>query len=277
MKARRVLDDAVKVLKASTAIDHWQRGRERLEAEDLLWHVVGREPDPSDDISAEQRRMFDRLVERRIDGRADPVHQGLHGVPGSRPPGATRGVRPSRCLRVPRGAGVAAAPGPRGPRARRPGDRRRDDRAGCRERGPEGDRDRDGCLGRGGRARAREREAPWSARAIRHGATCSAGSRGSWPAPSTSSRCIRRTCRCASSSDLPEEIREWEPEHTLTDRSHDGLGLITRTAREAPAWLSPDGWLLLEVSPDRVLDVKRVLRARGVPRRPEHEGRPAAR
>ena len=42
MKARKVLDDAVKVLKASTAIDHWQRGRERLEAEDLLWHVLGR-------------------------------------------------------------------------------------------------------------------------------------------------------------------------------------------------------------------------------------------
>ena len=59
--------------------------------------------------------------------------------------------------------------------------------------------------------------------------------------------------------DLPEEIREWEPAHTLTDRSVDGLGLITRTAREAPDWLSPQGWLLVEVSPDRVREVKKVL------------------
>ena len=46
MKARTVLDDAIRVLKASPAIDHWQRGRERIEAEDLLWHVLGEEPDP---------------------------------------------------------------------------------------------------------------------------------------------------------------------------------------------------------------------------------------
>ena len=52
MKARKVLDDAVKVLKASPAIDHWQRGRERLEAEDLLWHVLGEEPDPKKALQA---------------------------------------------------------------------------------------------------------------------------------------------------------------------------------------------------------------------------------
>jgi release factor glutamine methyltransferase len=63
--------------------------------------------------------------------------------------------------------------------------------------------------------------------------------------------------------DLPEEIRDWEPEHTLTDRSPDGLGLISRSAREAPDWLSGNGWLLLEVSSDRVLHVKGVLRREG--------------
>jgi release factor glutamine methyltransferase len=63
--------------------------------------------------------------------------------------------------------------------------------------------------------------------------------------------------------DLPEEIRDWEPEHTLTDRSPDGLGLISRSAREASEWLSANGWLLLEVSSDRVLHVKRVLRGEG--------------
>ena len=37
--------------------------------------------------------------------------------------------------------------------------------------------------------------------------------------------------------DLPDEIRDWEPAHTLTDQSEDGLGLVRRTVEEAPAWL----------------------------------------
>ena len=90
MKARTVLDDAVKVLKASPAIDHWQRGRERIEAEDLLWHVLGEEPDPRDEVSAEQRRAFDELVRRRATGEPIPFIKGytefrgidLHVRPG---------------------------------------------------------------------------------------------------------------------------------------------------------------------------------------------------
>jgi methylase of polypeptide subunit release factors len=39
--------------------------------------------------------------------------------------------------------------------------------------------------------------------------------------------------------------------------------LISRTAREAPTWLSRNGWLLLEVSTDRVKDVKPVLQRSG--------------
>ena len=76
MKARKVLDDAVKVLKASPAIDHWQRGRERLEAEDLLWHVLGEEPDPKDEVSAADRRRFDGLVRRRSTGEPIPFIKG---------------------------------------------------------------------------------------------------------------------------------------------------------------------------------------------------------
>jgi release factor glutamine methyltransferase len=63
--------------------------------------------------------------------------------------------------------------------------------------------------------------------------------------------------------DLPDEIRDWEPEHTLTDRSVDGLGLVQRTVREGPSWLRPKGWLLIETDPDRARDVKRVMRAGG--------------
>ena len=58
--------------------------------------------------------------------------------------------------------------------------------------------------------------------------------------------------------DLPDEVRAWEPEHTLTDQSDDGLGLVRRAVEEAPAWLRKNGWLLMETDPDRARDVKRV-------------------
>jgi release factor glutamine methyltransferase len=56
--------------------------------------------------------------------------------------------------------------------------------------------------------------------------------------------------------DLPIEIRGFEPEDALTDFSADGLGLLARTTEEAPDWLRPGGWLLVEVSPDRARDVR---------------------
>jgi release factor glutamine methyltransferase len=63
--------------------------------------------------------------------------------------------------------------------------------------------------------------------------------------------------------ELPDEIRRWEPAHTLTDRSVDGLGLVGRTTAEAGHWLRPGGWLLIEVSPDRARAVAVVMRRSG--------------
>ena len=63
--------------------------------------------------------------------------------------------------------------------------------------------------------------------------------------------------------DLPEEILRFEPVHTLTDQSFDGLGLVGRAVAEAPAWLRPGGWLLIEVSPDRARPVASVMRKGG--------------
>ena len=64
-------------------------------------------------------------------------------------------------------------------------------------------------------------------------------------------------------ADLPDEIREWEPVHTLTDRSDDGLGLIRRTVDEAPVWLRRRGWLLIETDPDGARDVTPIYRRGG--------------
>ena len=59
--------------------------------------------------------------------------------------------------------------------------------------------------------------------------------------------------------DLPDEIKDWEPVHTLTDASRDGLGFVRRTVEESPDWLGRKGWLLMETDPDRARDVKRVM------------------
>jgi release factor glutamine methyltransferase len=64
-------------------------------------------------------------------------------------------------------------------------------------------------------------------------------------------------------ADLPIEVRGFEPEHTLTDFSPDGLGLLERTTASAPEWLRPGGWLLVEVSPDRARTVRGLLTRTG--------------
>jgi release factor glutamine methyltransferase len=262
LKARKVLDDAVKVLKASPAIDHWQRGRERIEAEDLLWHVTGEEPDPTDEVSARDRRSFDRLVRRRATGEPIPFIKGyteFRGLELLARPGvfvprdaseflAVQAVRRLRGRPRPvhvdlaTGAGtIALAIANEVPGASVVGTdlsadavklaRKNAKRLGLRARFVTGDLF-------GGLPRALRGKADVV----------------TLHPPYVPMREMK---------DLPEEIREWEPEHTLTDRSRDGLGLIGRAAREAPAWLSRNGWLLMEVSPDRVSHVKGVLRREG--------------
>ena len=64
--------------------------------------------------------------------------------------------------------------------------------------------------------------------------------------------------------DLPSEVREFEPIETLTDASHDGLFLIKRAIAEAPQWLKPGGWLLLEVSDDLPPKLRKLIRKAGL-------------
>jgi len=64
-------------------------------------------------------------------------------------------------------------------------------------------------------------------------------------------------------SDLPAEIRKFEPQHTLSDGSSDGLGLIRRTVDEGIKWLHPGGWLLIEITPDEFWNIRRLLSSAG--------------
>jgi release factor glutamine methyltransferase len=256
------MDHAVQILKRSKAIDHRQRGRERIEAEDLLWHVIGHEPDPHEEISERDRRTFDRLVGRRATGEPIPYVKGYTEFRG-----LELLVRPG--VFVPRDASENLA-----------------EQASRRLRGRRRPVHVDLATGAGTIALAVANEVP---RATVVGSDVSAEA---VKLARTNAKRLGLAARFVQGDmfsglprsmaggvdvitfhppyvpkheirDLPEEIRRWEPLHTLTDSSVDGLSLIARAAGEGPAWLSPNGWLLLEVSPDRVTVVKPLLRRAG--------------
>jgi release factor glutamine methyltransferase len=59
--------------------------------------------------------------------------------------------------------------------------------------------------------------------------------------------------------DQPAELIEYEPFHTLTDSSHDGLGLVRVLVADAREWLKPGGWLCIEIAPDMTRYVRTLL------------------
>ena len=257
MEARRVLARAVKQLKASPAIDHWQKGRERIEAEDLLMFVLGEDPEPEDEIAGKDRRTFEALIGRRADGEPIPYIKGyaeFRGLELRTKPGvfvprdsseflAEQAIRRLRRRKRPvhidlatGGGTIALAVADEVPAAEVwgtdvAGDAVKLARRNAKELGLRA-RFEVGALFGGLPKRLRG-----SADVITlHPPYVPAG----------------------EIDDLPDEIRDWEPPHTLTDHSTDGLGLIGRTVAESPRWLRANGWLLMEVSPDRVKEVKRV-------------------
>ncbi|MGH2820241.1 MAG: N5-glutamine methyltransferase family protein [Actinomycetota bacterium] len=64
--------------------------------------------------------------------------------------------------------------------------------------------------------------------------------------------------------DLPSEVREHEPAFMLSDQTEDGLFLMHKAVFEAPRWLKPGGWLLLEVSEDFGSKIRRLCRQAGL-------------
>src|SRR4029079_4977702 len=68
MKARALIRHRTARLKDSPAIDHWQKGREKIEAEILLIDLLGEEPDPDDKISSSKQRKYEGWIERRFTG-----------------------------------------------------------------------------------------------------------------------------------------------------------------------------------------------------------------
>ncbi len=257
MEARRVLTRAVKQLKASPAIDHWQKGRERIEAEDMLGYVLGEDPEPGDEISGSDRRRFEAIIDRRMTG--EPIafikgHSEFRGLELLARPGvfvprdsseflAEQAVRRLRRRTRPVHVDLATGGGTIALSVA-------DGVPGTEVWGTDVASDA-------------VKLARKNAKALQLDATFRVGDlfdclpkrlRGSVDVITVHPPYVP----AGEVEDLPDEIRDWEPPHTLTDHSSDGMGLIARTVEESPRWLRSSGWLLMEVSPDRAKEVKRI-------------------
>lgn len=262
VNAQKMLDQAVRKLKASPSLDHSQKHREKWEARDLLTYVLGDEPDPQDDVPAKAGRRFEAMVARRAAGEPIPFIKGyteFRGLELLARPGvfvprdsseflAEQAVRRLRGRRSPvavdlatGGGTIALAVANEVPKATVVGTdfsadaldlaRRNAKRLGLSVRFRQGDLFDAVPKKLRGKVDVITLHPPYVAR--------------------------------DEMDELPDEIREWEPVHTLTDRSEDGMGLIRRAVDESPSWLRRGGWLLMEVDPDRSRDVMPVYRAGG--------------
>ena len=263
MKARTLLKAGAVRLKASPAIDQWQPGREKIEAEILLIALNdGYEPEPTEQISKKKQRRFEEWIERRYTG--EPVahitgstdFRGLDLIvePGVFVPrdssewlaeqAARRLRKRKRPVLVDLASGmgtIALAVANEVPKAEVFG----------AELSPEG-------------VKLARRNAKHFKLQARFGA-------GDLFAP-VPKRLWGKVDVITihppyvakdELRDLPDEIKDWEPAHTLTDQSDDGLGLVRRTVEEAPDWLVKNGWVLMETDPDRARDVRKVMTAGG--------------
>ena len=263
MKASELLAEAEETLKASTAIDHWQKDREEIEADDLLCFALGvQDVDPDDEVPAGARRRFDRMVERRASGEPVQLIKGfavfrgmeIQSLPGVFVPRdsteflAEQAIRRLRRRRRPIAVDVATGGGTVALAIA-------NEVRGVRVFGTD-------------IAKDAIRVARRNAELLRLRATFAVGDLFEALPASLAGAVDVITLHPpyvakAELRELPEEIRRFEPVHTLTDQSVDGLGLVGRTAEEAGEWLKPGGWLLIEVSPDRARAVGAVLRGHG--------------
>ena len=263
LTAGDVLDQAEKVLKRSDAVDHPHAGKERVDAEEILIFVLGYDPDLDDPVPPGALRRFRRLLARRAAGEPPAYLTGSTTFAGLEL-AVTRGAF------IPRESSEFMA-----------------EQAIRRLRRRRSQIHVDLATGVGPVALAVARALP-RARVVgvdlfdrpiklarRNAAALGARNatflRGDLFAPLP--RDLRDAVDIvtihppyvarAEMRILPHEIKNFEPRESLTDQSRDGMGLLGRTVREAPRWLRPGGWLLVEVSPDRSRLVSTVLRRGG--------------
>jgi release factor glutamine methyltransferase len=260
--AKDLLQRAEKLLVDSPAIEHWQRGRERIEAEDLLEHVLGEEPDPEDSVPSRAARRFESLVDRRVTGEPIPYIKGYAEFRGMRlaaRPGvfvprdtseftAAEAIRRLRRRRAPVAVDLATGAGPVAIAIAK---EVRGARVFGLDLAPEAV----------ALARSNARRVGVSARFLLSDLFDAlprslAGSVDvvTFHPPYVGRREVR---------ELPDEVVKFEPMMALTDHSPKGLGLIERAVMEAGEWVRSGGWMLVEVDVSRSRSVATILRRGG--------------
>jgi release factor glutamine methyltransferase len=261
--AGEVLDEAERELKASDLIDHPHAGKERIDAEELLEFVLDRRPRQREEIPPPVLRRFRRLIARRVSG--EPVayitrRAPFHGLTlevrrgGFIPRESTEFMAVQAIRRLQRrqrpvhidvatGIGpVALAVASAVPKAKVYGVDIAAAALAQARRNAGLLRLRNVTFLRGDLFAALPKRLKGAVNVITiHPPYVARGE-------------VR---------ELPEEIVRFEPRESITDFSRTGLGLLERVTQEAPHWLSDDGWLLVEVSPDRARSVASLLRGSG--------------
>jgi release factor glutamine methyltransferase len=258
-----LLHDAVGVFKNAEAIEHPNGGKDRVDAEDILSFVLGRDAEPDDQVEGPEVRRFQRLVSRRaageppayLTGRTQFMDLELEVRRGAFIPRESsefmaqqaarrlRGRRSPVAFDLGTGIGpVALAVAAMVPAAR--------------------------VYGVDVSARPLELA---RRNARRLGIRNATFLRGDLFTPLPSS--LRGRVDVITShppyvgmrelKTLPTEILHFEPKESLTDGSPDGSRLLGSIVSQAPGWLRRGGWLLIEVSPDRARGVATVLRRAG--------------
>ncbi|MFN2545781.1 MAG: class I SAM-dependent methyltransferase [Actinomycetota bacterium] len=263
MNVGEVIDRAEDILLASPSVDHWQKGRERIEAEEMLEHLLGHELDADDEVPAAIRRRFERLVARRATGEPVPQILGFvefrnltlkvrRGVFVPRDSSEWLVAQAVRRLRRRSGRPVAVdlATGA-GPIALAVANEVR----GAEVFGTDLTAESVALA----RENARHLEVP--ARFVRGDLYDGLPRRlaGKIDVITFHPPYLGR----GELRELPDEIRKFEPASSLTDRSPTGMFLIERAAIESEEWLRPGGWLLVEVAPDRSRAVASLIRRCG--------------
>ena len=260
---QELIDEAVEVLEASQAIDHWQRHRERVEAEELLTHALGHPGwEPEDEVPGPAARRFRRLITRRAEGEPVPYIRGHAEFRGLR-------VTVRRGVFVPRDSSefLAEQAIRRLRRRSRPVAVDLATGAGVVALAVANEVSHAEVVGTDvsgaatALARANARRLGLRARFARGDlfAAVPARLRGAVDVITLHPPYVgRRELR-----ELPREVVGFEPVESLTDHSPKGLGLVERAAGEGREWLRRGGWLLVEVSPDRSRPVATLLRRAG--------------
>lgn len=260
--AEGVLDWAERILLESDAIDHWQKERERIEAEELLAHALGHDFDLDDDVPLKVQARFERMVARRMTGEPNQLIMGFtefRGMKLVQRPGtfiprdsseflAVQAIKRIRRRQHSVAVDLACGTGPVAlavkkavPAAEVYGadlskEAIRDARANARN------------LGIPVKFLCGDLMKPLPKRF-----------RGKVDVVTIHPPYVGKN----ELKELPDEIRLFEPASVLTDGSKEGMGLVEMTVAEAPGWLRPGGWLLVEVSPDRARAVVSVMRRGG--------------